>query len=382
MFIRRSLAAACAKTILSRGGIIYMDKTRSNSSGRVLEIELMKAIAIIGMVMVHVLGSSILLDIKDPKTYPVAFLIVFFGSFPSAGVFMAAMGWGAAFSKNATVSTFLNRVVSLFIAGIFVNLFTQYLRAVLVPDVYGPIQNVWPYVLATDIYFFAALANLYFALMKKLESSKSLRITVSILLVGVCFLINILVPAESFTTGNEWLDTILGLFIRLNDRSYFPFISWIFFPVVGYGAACYFQKHGMSRTLIAGAVTGAAAVAVGLALRSALGMPLSVFAGAAGGEYYRLHPAYALSGYAIIVIEFIIVRLILQASGNRMPGFMLTMSKTVAHIYIVQWSIISILSPVLVSITNIWINAAFGIAILIVSYYIGILLKKKNIIRI
>lgn len=65
-----------------------------------------------------------------------------------------------------------------------------------------------------------------------------------------------------------------------------------------------------------------------------------------------------------------------------MPGFMLTMSKTVAHIYIVQWSIISILSPVLVSITNIWINAAFGIAILIVSYYIGILLKKKNIIRI
>ena len=65
-----------------------------------------------------------------------------------------------------------------------------------------------------------------------------------------------------------------------------------------------------------------------------------------------------------------------------MPGFMLTMSKNVAHIYIVQWSIISILSPVLASITNIWINAAFGIAVLIVSYYIGILLKKKNIIRI
>ena len=359
-----------------------MEKTQTISTDRVLEIELMKAVAIIGMVMVHVLGSCILLDFTDPKIYPVAFFIGFFGGFPSAGVFMAAMGWGAAFSKRATVNTLLNRVVSLFIAGIIINLFTQYLRAVLVPDVYGPIQNVFPYILATDIYFFAALANLYFALMKKMESGKSQRLIVSVLLVVVCFCINIFVSAESVATGNEWIDTILGLFIRINDRSYFPFISWIFFPVVGYGAASFFKKYGMRKTLIAAAISGAAASAIGLILRSALGMPLSVFKGASGGEYYHLHPAYALSGYTIIVIEFIIVRSILKASGNRLPDFILTMSKNVAHIYIVQWIIISILAAVLVRITNIWIAAAFGIAILIVSYYIGMWLKNKNLFKI
>ena len=72
-----------------------------------------------------------------------------------------------------------------------------------------------PAILATDIYFFAALGSLYFALMKALESRKGLRVPVSAALVWLCFLVNILVGFESFTTGNEWLDTVLGLLIRV-----------------------------------------------------------------------------------------------------------------------------------------------------------------------
>ena len=355
-----------------------MENIKQDSKGRVMEIELMKAVAIISMVLVHVLGMGVLIDIRSPENYPVAFTISFMGCFPSAGVFMFAMGWGTAFSKRATVGSYLRRCITLFEAGIVINLFTGYVRAILVPDIYGPIGSVLHSILATDIYFFAALAQLYFALMKKLESKNTQRIMISIMIIAICFCVNILVPAESFTTGSVWLDTILGFFIRLNDRSYFPFISWIFFPVTGFGAAAFYRKYGMKKTTIAAAVTGACAYIVSTLVKTALGMS----ALPSTPEYYGLHPINALNGFAIIAAEFLIVRLILLASRNRMPGFLLTMSKNVSYIYIIQWPLISVLSPLLVGITNIWINVIAGIVILVISYFLGNLLKKKNLIKI
>ena len=192
---------------------------------RILEIELMKAIAIIGMVFVHVFEMGINLDYSSPARYTAAFLIEFFEAIPSAGVFMFAMGWGTAFSKRATAESYRKRAVSLFVLGIIINFFEQYLPAILAPSSYGPLDEVFPSILATDIYFFAALASLYFALMKQLESKKHMRILASICLVGLCFFVNSVVGFESFTTVNEWLDTILGLFIRVNEYSYFPFVA-------------------------------------------------------------------------------------------------------------------------------------------------------------
>lgn len=351
-----------------------MEKTRLTNSGRVMEIELMKAIAIISMVLVHVLATSVLLDRNAPETFPVVWLIAFFGGFPSAGVFMFAMGWGNAFSARADAKSCLKRCFTLFAVGIFINLFTQYLRAVLCPREFGPLTDVFPYILATDIYFFAALANLYFAVMKKLESKNTLRIVISVLLVGICFCVNSLVPPESFTTGSNWADTILGLLIRVNDRSYFPFISWIVFPVIGFGAASFLKKYGMKKFMITAAVTGAVALAVSLVSGQVLDIT--------SWGYYGLHPVKALEGYAIIVVEFFVATLILKASKNRLPGFMLTMSKNVSYIYIVQWVLASALAPVLVMITNVWINVVVGIAVLIASYFLGMLLKKTNLIRI
>ena len=362
----------------ARKVIIIMNNIKQVSRGRVMEIELMKAVAIISMVLVHVLGMGVFIDIESPENYPIALTIGFLGGFPSAGVFMFAMGWGTAFSERATAGSYLRRCVTLFAAGIVINLFTQYLRAILVPDIYGPINDVLPYILATDIYFFAALVQLYFALMKKLESKNTLRIMLSIMLVAICFSVSILVPVESFTTGSVWFDTILGFFIRLNDRSYFPFISWIFFPVIGFGAAAFYRKYGMKKTTIAAALTGAFAYIVSTLLKIALGMPTNP----STPEYYGLHPINALYGFAIIAAEFLIVRLILLASKNRLPGFLLTMSKNVFYIYIIQWPLISILSSVLVGIKNIWINVIFGIAILVVSYFLGKLLKKMNLIKV
>ena len=207
--------------------------------------------------------------------------------------------------------------------------------------------------------------------MKALEARKYLRGPISIALVGLCFCVNALVGFESFTTGNEWLDTILGFFIRVNEYSYFPFVSWIVFPVVGFGVGSFCQRNGKKKTAIFAALI--------------LGMPDAAIVDIVtvrDGVYYALHPVYAVAGYGIIMLEFALAYLVLLETRSHIPHFMLTMSKNVARIYIVQWAVIALLSPLLAAVSNIWVNIAIAFFVLIISCFGGMLLKKKNLIRI
>ena len=86
-----------------------MQNTPSAHQGRVLEIELMKAMAIVSMVFVHVFEMGIRPEGMSAVDGAIPYLIEFFGGFPGAGVFMFTMGWGAAHSKHATVDNYLKR---------------------------------------------------------------------------------------------------------------------------------------------------------------------------------------------------------------------------------------------------------------------------------
>ncbi len=182
-----------------------------------------------------------------------------------------------------------------------------------------------------------------------------------------------------------WLDSILGLFVRVNEYSYFPFISWIVFPVAGFGFAHFCQKCGKKKTLVLAALTGTAALIVSSVLVRALGMPDATIVDVVEVRdevYYSLHPLYALSGYGIIMLEFIFAYFILRITHNRMPGSLLTMSKNVTQIYIIQWAAIALLSPLPVAFTSIWVNMALALVVLVISCFGGMWLKKTNLIRV
>ena len=352
---------------------------------RVMEIEIMKAVAIIAMVFVHVFEMSAKVNVFSYQQHTAAFVIEFFGCIPSAGVFMFAMGWGASYSKRATPQTYVRRSLALFILGLVINIFEEYVPAILVPGSFGPLSGILPSILGTDIYFFAALMSLYFALMKKLESQKKLAVAVSVLLLAICFSVNILVGFESFTTGNEWMDTIVGLLIRVNEYSYFPFISWSIYPILGLGLGTCFQKTTMKKALIFAIVSGIVALALFEYLIRVFGMMDASIVDVVDireGYYYSLHPFYAMIGYGVIALEFVLVHFILLVSRQRFPAFLLTMSKNVTQIYIVQWFFIGLISPVLVSLTSIWANILIGEIVLFVSYIGGNLLKKTNLIKV
>lgn len=109
------------------------------------------------------------------------------------------------------------RVLQLFLLGIVVNFFQQYVPLILAPEYFGTLEENAPAILATDIYFFAALASFYLALMKLLKDKPALAIISSVALLVVCMTIRVTFGFENYSTGNIWFDTLIGLFVRENE---------------------------------------------------------------------------------------------------------------------------------------------------------------------
>ena len=249
------------------------------------EVDLMKALAIVSMVLIHAQMASPGLIIRNQAESFLNDLINFFGCIPSAVVFMTALGWGASFSVHSTPGTYMKRALHLVIPGIAVNFLTHYLPALLVPAVFGPLSEVLPAILAADVYFFAALSMLCLAALKKLSGEGKDRITAvsAAALVVVCFALNILLGHENFTLGNAWLDTLLGLFIRENAWSYFPFISWIVYPMLGYGLAVLYRRaRSQSQVLLFAGLTGAISILLSQFLLNRLGLEDSMLTNCTG----------------------------------------------------------------------------------------------------
>ncbi len=354
---------------------------------RVNELDLLKAVAIIAMVFIHVYDASTKLVVTSGVEMSAVWIVEFMGNIPSAGVFMFAMGWGAAFSSRSTPKTYLSRLRQLFILGIVINFFEHFIPSIIDPGHFGTVWEIAPSIIAVDIYFFAAFAMIYFAVMKKYKEKPKTAVTVSVVLVAVCFAVNAIFGCETLSTGNGWIDTLIGLFIRENVWSYFPFISWIVFPVAGYGAAALFKKaKSRGAVLLFSLIAGAALIALSELFMQVFGIPDAVIIGAheaTDASYYSMHPLCALCGCGVIAVEFIIANLIMMAANQRLPKFMSKMSRNVMEIYIAQWVFIGFLTPALIYVTNLWINLLAGAAVTAASYfgaelYIWIKLKNKE----
>lgn len=350
---------------------------------RVPEIELMKAFAVVSMIFVHT--AEIVVEGNHIYIYPVEgviflSLVSFFGGIPSAGVFMFSMGWGASFSKTATYKTCLNRVVPLFLLGIVVNFFEQYVPQIITPEIFGKLEENLHTILATDIYFFAALASLYLAVMKFFKNQPVSALIFSAVLLAVCIFIRIFFGIENFSTENIWLDTLIGLFVRENEFSYFPFTVWIFFPIIGYGAAVLYKKSwSLKERLLFSSVTGIIAIVVAEFAMEKFGVIDGVLFANLDitlGNYYAMHPLNLLCSYGIIALEFFVASVVMKITNNYLPNFILNMSKNIVGIYVAQWIILGCMSGWICEISTVSSYIFVALTVLIVSYFSAIIFKE------
>ena len=346
------------------------------NKGRVQAIELMKAIAIIGMVFVHVLEGS--LNFFDdsawvlPGSIPYT-LIEFLGGIPAAGVFTFAMGWGAAFSKNATVNSYLKRALKIGLLLFYVNLMYAILPGLLNPEVFGRFsEHPWA-IIGFNIYSYASIFMLFFALMKKLQNNTKAKAAISIAAVAAILIVDITVAPESFTTGNGWLDTLIGIFVRENHYSWFPLVPWGIFPIMGYWAAILYKKWDDSKKFaLTNLVTGIVLTAISLIVIKTNEIPM---AAANPGwvneiDYYYLTIWNVICAVGMICLETALAFGIMALTKNKLHPILANMSHNVMEMFVAHWIFVGPMLAVLNKVTNVWVNALIGLITFIATYFL------------
>lgn len=196
--------------------------------GRQKELDIAKGLAILFMVIVHV---NEVYQSADFEGGLYERIIEFIGSPPAAPIFMLLLGVGLVYSKNNNSKALIKRGLFLFVGAYILNFIRDFIPysilAILEDDASYKIE-AWQSLFGIDILQFSGLTMIFFGLIKKFNIKDKF---LPIIWVGFATL-NIFLRGTS--TDNEVLDSILGLFWGTTDYSWFPFLTWIAFPMAGY----------------------------------------------------------------------------------------------------------------------------------------------------
>lgn len=159
-------------------------------------------------------------------------VVNFFGGPSAAPIFITLLGIFIIYSSKSTAENLFKRGLKFLIGGYIFNILvfsvSDLIRYHNNNNVYY-LQQAITEIFNIDILQFAALTFIFFAIIKKLKLNNK-----QVLLIGLCIsLINLL--TYQFNTGNLYIDAILGLFIQTGEFfCYFPFCTWIIYPIIGY----------------------------------------------------------------------------------------------------------------------------------------------------
>ena len=207
--------------------ITIFTKEKSNLK-RQIELDLAKSMAIVFMIWVHV-NELYLSESAHGQIYNR--IIEFLGSPPAAPIFMLSLGVGIIYSSKNGAKELFKRGLILLISGYILNLardIIPYLILAAANNDPSYIIDGWPLLWGIDILQFAGLTFIFFALVKKFK----LKNTILFLIWCILLTLNILVKDISFES--ELLNKIFGLLWGTDEFSWFPFLTWISFPIAGY----------------------------------------------------------------------------------------------------------------------------------------------------
>lgn len=308
------------------------------------EFDIGRALAILGLPVVHVLEEADILGML-PEGFLDAHIFLLAASAFGAPLFMACMGGNMVFSRHATPAALARRGVELLIMGILLNV-----ARFGVPDlVFGTIAggnydglSWWPYELAgCDIYDFAGLCFLAFALFKKLRLSPAQILAAA----ALCLVVGAyLLPAFFANPEMTVVTRLLGRLFWVNEASCFPLLTWLIFPACGYAFGSWFsalpsddeRTRRLRRMLLPAAVVFIA-TAGGVAL---CGLdPLIVYASPAN-SYITDVPNVLMVASSLVLVAYLLHVAATRLQGTRLLGWFVRVSKGIIPYYVAQWVIV------------------------------------------
>ena len=334
------------------------------------------------MVFVHVYEAGRESIVRnDSATVFLEHLIEFLGCVPAAPVFMFCMGVGFAYSK-AKSSQYIKRAGIFILLALLVNVFTYWCPLLFGDNIVEKLVETSHCIIATDIYSFVVLAMLFIAFVKIFDGE--LHILIGMLFLVVFGIVNAMLSTILSATGNVWLDNIYGIIVRLNDFSFFPFLIWINFPIIGYVLATLYKnasnKKHLKFVLLFAAIT--LIITCSVYMKHA-GMINSVEFAAVDteGAYYAMSIPNILYSFGIVILDISVCSLFLLIKPlDAIHKILFFLSKNIAKIYVLHWLYIGLTTHIIQTFTSIYGNMLFSFFILLLaglSAYCHDCIKKR-----
>ena len=210
------------------------------NTGRQPELDLFKALAVFGMIVVHVfldLGKKVMPSLLDD------YMTVFFG----APIFMICMGIGMCYMRNQSPSSYMLRGFGLLTIGQFLNILRNCIPNLIAYWITGKqffIANSF-LILQSDILTFAGLAFMLIALFRILRLK-----TGAILGIGVVMNMAALILWHTVTLPTSYMaNQLLGFLIITKAESYFPLLCYFVFVAFGFFIGEYYPRIKDKRAL-------------------------------------------------------------------------------------------------------------------------------------
>ncbi|MBP5730256.1 MAG: hypothetical protein J6X19_03530, partial [Clostridia bacterium] len=193
------------------------------------EVELLKAIAILGLPAVHLMEEALEGGFASEGLTKFGTAIILLCAF-GPSVFMICMGFGIGGGKTSPKSIRKNGIQFLLI-GALLNILRWLLPGILQAIVIKtPLIEDITFCLQSDIYYFVGL---YFILYSFLVQWK-MKAPGILMLSAIMLTANtLLTPITNKYVTNKIAAALLGNIVYVNETSCFPLLSWAIFPSVG-----------------------------------------------------------------------------------------------------------------------------------------------------
>ena len=339
--------------------------------GRQPELDWARGFAVFFMILVHVK-----IELPGfPFTSLYSQVLEFVGSPLAAPTFMILLGAGIVYSKNNEPKRLAKHGLNLLILHYVLNFAAFGLPSLIMFAQSADIaykEDFFNYTFGVDILAFAGLTFLFFALKEKLRLESVHLLLAALVLTFLNYLF-------TWAMNDFWSGPAPGLFIRANEYSYFPFLSWIGYPVMGYIFGRHLirctDKKRFYKYLFAFSILIAGTVTMG---SHKYGFDIWSMHFGPDDYYYQDFIQYILVGgicFTWISILYALTQIkVFKFASNTLSRW----SKNVTAMYCAQWLIIGWAFILFVDYfpADSLINFIIGIVVVILSDGLAVLYKK------
>lgn len=194
------------------------------------EFEFLKALAIMGLPLVHVMEEAMDANLASASLEAFGTSILGLCVF-GPSIFMICMGFGIGGGKSSAESI-RSTGIQFLIIGAILNIFRW-----LIPGIIKSIVLKTPLIedldlcFQSDIYYFVGIFFVYYSFLKKRNVSTAALFIISVITLTIN---GMLTPIMTKYAGkNDIISSLVGNIFYVNDTSCFPLMSWAIFPTIG-----------------------------------------------------------------------------------------------------------------------------------------------------